>query len=190
MIHRVHIPHAPKGLEIVVARADRSQRGIPPDAMTALVETMLPGLTLTRGAKGEPIVNGGSGTHVSLSHAAGVTALAVAPFPVGIDIECVDPAFDLGEIDANLFGRQDFAFLQRQNDLVQRAHFYRLWTLKEARLKRDGRTLADAPLPDILSEQDLLERPLLEGPAGPDMATRWLVQSGSRYCVAACWAAD
>ncbi len=187
MIHRLLIPDAPQGLEIFVARgSDPKRRGIAPEAMEALLETMLPDAKVTRRAHARPLVRGAGGNHISVSHAPGVTALAVAPVPVGTEVENVAPNFDFSDIDAEVFGPRDFAFLRRQDQTVQRAHFYRLWTLKEARLKRDGLSLADAPLPDILASHNG-ERPMLEGPAGPDMATRWLVQSGNRYCVAACW---
>ena len=106
------------------------------------------------------------GLMLSLSHALGATALAVAPFPVGIDIERCEPGVDALAIDAELFGKRDYAFLAAQDRDRQGDAFYRLWTLKEARLKRFGRTLADSELPDIASL------------AGDDMSTAWLDAPG------------
>ncbi len=93
-----------------------------------------------------PVVRGRDDVHLSLSHAAGATVLAVAPFAIGIDIECVDPELDALAIDPELFGPRDYAFLQGQAEPTRLRHFYRLWTLKEARLKRFGRNLAERPL--------------------------------------------
>lgn len=189
MMHRVHLQQAPHRLDIVFAAAkDPTRRGLSDGERTQLMETMLPGHAIVRRPSGQPVAHSADGLYVSLSHAVGVTALAVAPFPVGIDIEAIDPTFDIAQIDAELFGPHDFACLQHQSKDAQTAHFYRLWTLKEARLKRDGLSLAHAALPEIVSTYDGPTELALDGPAGLDMSSTWLTAAGKRYCVGACWA--
>jgi hypothetical protein len=175
-VRRVHFAGAPAGLDAIVAEgADTARRGLAPGELESLLELMLPGRVVRRSSDGRPTVCGQDGLVLSLSHAAGATALAVAPFPVGIDIESCEPDFDALAIDAELLGERDYAFLAAQDRERQGDAFYRLWTLKEARLKRFGRTLADSALPDIAAL------------AGDDMSTAWLDASARRYCLGLCW---
>ncbi len=188
MISRLLLPGTPPGLEVAVAEAsDGARRGLASHELDTLIETLLPGRAIVRLADGKAMVRGCDDLHLSLSHAQGTTVLAVAPFPVGIDIECVDPELDALAIDPDLFGVRDFAFLQAQAGAARRAHFYRLWTLKEARLKRFGRSLASDPLPQLLQDDAGPSAPVLEGRLGPDMSTGWLSRAGQRYCVGVCW---
>jgi phosphopantetheinyl transferase len=177
---RVHFAGAPAGLDAIVAEgADTARRGLAPAELDHLLELMLPGRAVERRSDGPPAVRGqvpGRGRlMLSLSHAAGATALAIAPFPVGIDIEHCEPGVDALSIDAELLGERDHAFLAAQDRDGQRDAFYRLWTLKEARLKRFGLTLTDSALPDIASL------------AGDDMSTAWLEAPARRYCLGVCW---
>jgi phosphopantetheinyl transferase len=185
---RLRLPAAPKSLQIVVAHGDdASRRGLAPHELDCLMEMMLPGRTIMRGAQGPPRVRGADGLQISLSHAAATTALAVAPFPVGIDIERIDPDLDPLTIDAELFGPNDFAFLERQSEALRQDHFYRLWTLKEARLKQLGCDLASAELPQIVISADDTTVAGLDKSAGGGMAAAWLSRADNRFCVAACW---
>ncbi len=173
-------PGAPKALKVAVAEgAESTRRGLPSGEIDRLFEALLPGRAIMRRAGGGPAVRGADDIHLSVSHAANAVALAVAPFPVGIDLERVDPEFDPLSIDPVVFGARDFAFVNKmQAEAVRRDHFYRLWTLKEARLKHLGRTLAVGPLPDIFGDNV---------PPGVGMTSVWLAQSGNRYCLSACW---
>jgi hypothetical protein len=176
MIHRLALAGAPQGLEVAVAEgAERVRHGLSAREMDRLLEALLPGRAVARLADGRPVVRGGDEAHLSVGHAAGMTAVAVAPVAVGIDIEWIDPALDPLAIDPELFGARDFAFLAAQAEPVRRQHFYRLWTLKEARLKRCGRSLATDRLPDIAGNDD----------AG--LRTAWLEAGGRCYCVGVCW---
>jgi phosphopantetheinyl transferase len=188
MIHRLQLAGAPHGLEIAVMEGgDGARRGLAALELDHLFETLLPGHAIVRLSGGRPVVRGRGDLHVSLSHAQGTSVLAAAPFPVGIDIEPVDPDLDALAIDPALFGARDFAFLQAQAGAARRAHFYRLWTLKEARLKRFGRTLASDPLPELLTGDADPGSAALEGRLGTDMSTGWLTRAGQRYCVGVCW---
>jgi hypothetical protein len=179
-VRRVHFAGAPAGLDAIVAEgADATRRGLAPAELDRLLELMLPGLAVERMPDGRPAVRGHvrgrGGLMLSLSHAVGATALAIAPFPVGIDIERYEPDIDALAIDAELFGDRDYTFLAAHDEDRRRDAFYRLWTLKEARLKRFGRTLADSKLPDLASL------------AGDDMSTAWLDAPARRYCLGLCW---
>lgn len=90
------------------------------------------------GAQGKPTLPGG-GLEFNLSHSRGRLLIAVsADFPVGIDIERVDPAIDpialahagltAGDVQSLLAAPQ-----QMRHDL-----FHRLWTRREACLKALG----------------------------------------------------
>jgi 4'-phosphopantetheinyl transferase superfamily len=172
-------PGAPKALKVAVAEgAESTRRGLPPGEIDRLFEALLPGRAIVRRAGGGPVARGADDIYLSVSHAASASALAVAPFPVGIDLERVDPDFDPLSIDPVVFGARDLAFVKMQAEAARRDHYYRLWTLKEARLKHLGRTLADGPLPDILGDN---------APPGVGMTSVWLAQSGNRYCLSACW---
>ena len=172
----VNFAGAPAGLKAVVAEgADTTRRGLAPAELDRLLELMLPGRAVRRMPDGRPAVRGQGGRMLSLSHAVGATALAIAPFPVGIDIERCEPNVDALAIEAKLFGERDHAFLAAQDRDRQGDAFYRLWTLKEARLKRFGLSLGDNELPDIASL------------AGDDMRTAWLDAPARRYCVGVCW---
>jgi len=162
---------APKRLQAVVAIGkNTSRRGLAPYELERLFSHMLPGYTVAREASGRPIVLGSS-LQISLSHADGVTALALAPFPVGVDVECVDPDFDILDIDPALFGEQDFRVLQTCDVSSRRDCFYRLWTLKEANLKLRGRNLLTDTLPSISGARDT--------------STAWITSTSGRYCVGA-----
>jgi phosphopantetheinyl transferase len=188
VIRRLLLPETPPGLEIAVGEGvDGARRGLAAHELDQLVETLLPGRAIVRLSDGRPMVQGRDDMHLSLGHAEGATVLAVAPFPVGVDIEPVDHGLDELAIGPELLGARDFAFLQAQAGAARRAHFYRLWTLKEARLKRFGRTLATDPLPQLLTCDANPSSVALEGRLGADMSTGWLTQAGQRYCVGVCW---
>ena len=92
------------------------------------------------GPHGRPVLLDGSGRHVSVSHAAGLVAVAVSSAgPVGVDVEHPDAT-----------GFDGFAALalapgEQADDLAARA---RLWTAKEAVRKASGEGL-DRPLTDL-----------------------------------------
>ncbi len=187
-LRHLNFPGAPQGLDVIVAQgAEPSRRGVAPAELGELLAETLPGRTLMRGADGQPAIRGAGGMHVSLSHAAGASALAVAPFAVGIDIECIDPDFDVLHFDPDVFGRDDFAFLQGLPAAARLDCFYRLWTLKEARLKRSGRNLSGHALPQILQDGDHQALSAREGSVGCDMSTTMVTLADRQYCLGVCW---
>jgi phosphopantetheinyl transferase len=171
--HCLNLPGAPRELQAVAAIGEStSRRGLAPHELERLFDYMLAGCEVVRDVGGQPVVHGSS-LHISLSHAEGLTALALAPFPVGIDIERIDPEFDVLEFDPDLFGIDDFHALETCETRSRRDHFYRLWTLKEAHLKRQGRNLLCGPLPNVSGASNA--------------STAWIVRPTGRYCVAVSW---
>jgi hypothetical protein len=173
--HRLNLPGVPEQLQGVVAIGQNaSRRGLAPHELEQLFNCLLPGRALVRNVGGQPVVRG-SGLHISLSHAEGLTVLALAPFPVGIDVERIDPEFDVLEFDPDLFGMEDFRELETCEAGSRCDHFYRLWTLKEAHLKRQGRSLVCDPLPNVSG--------------APNTSTAWITRPTGRYCVGVSWQA-
>jgi hypothetical protein len=183
----VQIPGAPSWLSVGVADGDPRRRGVAADALGDLAGALLRGREMARDASGRPVVRGG-GVHVSLSHSAGVSVLAVAPCSVGVDIERIETGVDAAMFDAEVVGRHDLQLLQACECGEDGAAFYRLWTLKEAHLKERGLTLATSELPSILRDQCDARDLLTTGRVGCHMATRLISLCGHIYCVGVCWA--
>ena len=101
------------------------------------------GLRFDYEKSGRPVLAGGANSgsiSFSVSHAGDRVAIAIAAFPVGVDIECNDRSVDfkslidfIPQIEAKQIG-----FLPGQD---QRRAFLRSWTRKEARLKATGEGL-------------------------------------------------
>jgi 4'-phosphopantetheinyl transferase len=96
------------------------------------------------GPHGRPIVlrPGGSlarraGLHFSLSHSGGHGLLAIAPTPVGVDIEALPDASMCQQLTALLHPREQVRILSAPEE-AQRTLFTRLWCRKEAYLKGLG----------------------------------------------------
>lgn len=79
--------------------------------------------------------------HLNLSHSGGWLAAAVAPVPVGIDIERLRPRAVATQA-ARVFCPEEAAQLAQKSDPLPL--FYRLWTLKEAACKAAGLSIWDA----------------------------------------------
>ncbi|MFA6985635.1 MAG: 4'-phosphopantetheinyl transferase superfamily protein [Arenimonas sp.] len=77
----------------------------------------------------------------SLSHSGGWVAAAVAPFAVGIDLECESKSRDLLVLADEAFSPAECAELRRLPAGERAAAFYLYWTLKEATGKREGHGL-------------------------------------------------
>ncbi len=94
-------------------------------------------LPLTAGANGKPFVPGGP--QFNLSHSGPLAVLALAPFPVGVDVEQCRPV-ESG-VAKLVFTPAELAEWAAAG--CSEAVFYRGWTRKEAVLKAQGATLAD-----------------------------------------------
>ena len=96
-------------------------------------------LVLWTGPNGKPFLRGGP--HFNLAHSGPVAFLAVAPFPVGIDVEALRPV-EPGLANA-VFTPVELAYLATLSHAEAEDAFFRGWTRKEAVIKAQGGSIAD-----------------------------------------------
>jgi 4'-phosphopantetheinyl transferase len=102
------------------------------------------GFTLVQADDGSPRLHldgRASDWHVSLTHSGDRVACALAPAPVGVDLEFPRPGRDLAGLAAFAFAPDEAARLAALPDDRRLAAFTRFWSLKEARGKRLGEGL-------------------------------------------------
>lgn len=102
-------------------------------------------LNFVQAPMGKPSLAGpaGSGVHFNLTHSHGLAALAVARFPVGVDIEAVRPVGD--DLAHAVFSPAELDEFGRLPPAQRRLAFFLGWTRKEAVVKALGSGL-HAPL--------------------------------------------
>lgn len=126
-------------------------------------------ITLGRDPLGKPFWREEPGIHVSISHSGGFVACAVAPAPVGIDVQVADRAS--AALVRRFFAPEEARYVLEGAAEDQALRFCRIWTMKESYIKRDGRGLR-IPLPsfDVLALRQ--EQPALfrEIPLAPRAA--------------------
>ena len=102
-------------------------------------------LELTTERFGKPALANRKEIAFNLSHSSGATILSVAANScqskaIGVDIENMAIERPIQSLAKSSFSDSETAFLLKHSHLESRkAHFYRLWTLKEAFVKADGR---------------------------------------------------
>jgi 4'-phosphopantetheinyl transferase len=89
---------------------------------------------------GKPYLIGHPDFHFNISHAGRYVVCAFSDAPVGIDVEIV-ASVDM-KIAERFFARreQEYVFSQT-SESARRVAFHRVWTMKEAYIKREGRGL-------------------------------------------------
>jgi 4'-phosphopantetheinyl transferase len=88
---------------------------------------------------GKPHLSAEPSLHFNLSHTQGMVALAVSRrAPVGVDVENMERVVDAEALTARYFAPEELFALQTLPPNARRAHFLRLWTLKEAYVKALG----------------------------------------------------
>lgn len=131
---------------------------------------------------------GGDDIRFSVSHAPGVTLVAVTRGrAVGVDVEVVRSDFDDAGLVARLFSRRERAQLEELPEPQRRAAFFACWVRKEAYLKATGEGLAGG-----LAHFDVSVGPdeparLLAVHGHPDEAAWWALQAldlGPTYAAA------
>ncbi len=121
---------------------------------------------------GKPHLLSPSGLHFSVSHTSHYIAYAAGIAPVGVDIE-YRRSVNLN-IAKHYFSRGEQEVLRESRDPV--LDFYRIWTAKEAILKRNGTGFfAGVKLPDVC---DQALRPYLAEHVGADFV---LAVCGARH---------
>lgn len=114
--------------DALVRRALSDHSGVPPED-----------IVFARSGGGKPFAPG-LGLEFSLSHSGRLVLCAVAPFPVGADVQ------RRKNVSAALIRRAGRAGYQGSTQ----AEFFRWWTRQEAAGKRSGAGLTLAPLPEGL----------------------------------------
>jgi len=126
------------------------RRGVGPEAAERLLAAWL-GHPVVLGHRedGSPLITGAEGHHISLGHAVGVTAIALADQPVGIDIAAVAMTPADRRVASALFTAPERAWLDALSKDQRPAGFVQLWTLKEALMKRERQAMDTHELPDL-----------------------------------------
>ncbi len=80
----------------------------------------------------------------SVANAEGLALIAVARWPVGVDLECIHPYPDAVQIAERFFAPAESGEIQRLNGTARDLAFLRCWTRKEAYVKARGYGLSFA----------------------------------------------
>ena len=100
---------------------------------------------------GKPYVNN-EGVFFSISHTHGLVAVAVADSPVGIDCELIikKSKEDAKRFSARFFTQGEFDYLSEKD--FNSLEFFKLWTAKEAVIKKRGSNMSDIKKIDVRTE--------------------------------------
>jgi len=100
---------------------------------------------LETGPGGKPCLAGPfKDTHFNLSHCRDLALVAVAPFPVGVDVEPEDRSRDLLGCEESFCHPQEIAKLP-ENESMRATALLEIWNAKEAVLKAHGTGLLTPP---------------------------------------------
>lgn len=80
-------------------------------------------------------------TYFNISHSVDYALIAIAKYPVGIDIEYINKEFNYKDILPTVFQQQEIDDIERSSNVFN--NFYKLWTRKEAILKAIGKGIND-----------------------------------------------
>ncbi len=131
----------------------------------ALQREGLPSFELRRSEHGKPYLFGEGAPKIGVAHTKGLTAVALSPVEVGLDVERREE-------------RTFPSYLRRLTDREREEDFFVLWTAKEAYIKYRGETLSSL----LLRLRFEKERLLLDGaPLSEDFA--FFELSGCLFCV-------
>ncbi|MBD0696089.1 4'-phosphopantetheinyl transferase family protein [Streptomyces sp. CBMA123] len=128
-------------------------------------------LRFSRGRWGKPAVADAPGLHFSLSHSGELALLAVAPRPVGVDVETVRSGRDVDRLSRRFFPAQERELVARGG----RPAFARLWTRKEACVKASGGRLTEGLALPVAHTAGQATVRLPDAPAPAGLAGPWRV---------------
>ncbi|MBI2340828.1 MAG: 4'-phosphopantetheinyl transferase superfamily protein, partial [Deltaproteobacteria bacterium] len=92
--------------------------------------------------------------HLSLTHSAQMAAVALAPFPVGIDMEPVGRMKHIDDVARRMFAPEEAEEILALEGDKKKLRFTRYWTLREAFYKASGMPLADMTKGVVFSIDD------------------------------------
>lgn len=143
--HKYRTEHS-AGLKLLsCALSDRYSIDIPEDALTDAIRT---------GTYGKPELVSYPEIHFNISHCDDMAVCALSDQEIGVDIENIKPFQDV--ILRKVLAGEEKDFLQ-QMSIDEASHqewFFRIWTLKESRIKHSGMGLS-MPLTDFSFQYDL-----------------------------------
>jgi 4'-phosphopantetheinyl transferase len=94
--------------------------------------------------RGRPILPHDDAIQFSISHTHDLVAIALtADARIGIDLEYMQPQWDLPELAKRIFSEEDLQTFQSLSGGEARTAFFRVWTRKEAYLKARGEGIAE-----------------------------------------------
>jgi 4'-phosphopantetheinyl transferase len=128
--------------------------------------TGLSSISLGRGPFGKPFWREKPLIQVNISHSHDFVACAVAPAPVGIDVQVSNQASPA--LVRRFFAPEEARYVMEGDPDGQALRFCRIWTMKESYIKRDGRGLR-IPLQsfDVLQLQQVQPKLFHEIPLAP-----------------------
>lgn len=85
----------------------------------------------------KPYLPNHSSVFFNISHSGDYGLIAIAKYPIGVDIECINKEFNYKEILQNVFNQNEIDAIENSNDKQQT--FYKFWTRKEAIVKAIGK---------------------------------------------------
>jgi 4'-phosphopantetheinyl transferase len=124
-------------------------------------------LTFSYSAQGRPSVAGSGGLALdfNLAHSEELALLALAPGPVGVDLEHLGGPADAMQIARHFFSAREVGCLERLPPASRARGFFCAWTRKEAVLKAAGRGLAALREVEVSLEAEPSPA-VLSGPGG------------------------
>lgn len=137
----IHLADMPPGRARLMRSLQRREDRLRCAAAWLLLRRFLGGAAarIRRGLYGKPFLPGGP--YFSLSHSGSRAVLALAPLPVGVDVEREDAALYSPGLDALALHPEERPFF----GLNRRKNFFDIWTLKESYLKMRGMGLHESP---------------------------------------------
>lgn len=96
---------------------------------------------IDRDEYGKPFISNRDNLFFNISHSHNMVIISWSEKSIGCDVEkCIEK--DLMNIAERFFTNSEYSLLKSINDTYRRNHsFYRIWTLKEAFIKNNGRGL-------------------------------------------------
>ncbi|MDR1589595.1 MAG: 4'-phosphopantetheinyl transferase superfamily protein [Oscillospiraceae bacterium] len=105
------------------------------------------GVKIMTTERGKPYLAGFPDFHFNISHTGRFVACAFSDAPVGIDIETIRPS-DMRIAERFFADKEREYILEQPSGPARLEAFYRVWTMKEAYIKREGSGLG-TPLPSF-----------------------------------------
>ncbi len=110
------------------------------------------------GTHGKPELAPYPDIHFNISHCEDIAVCAMSSREIGVDIEEIRPFPDAVIRKALTAGEQEFLKQMSADERSRQEWFFRLWTLKESRIKHSGRGLS-MPLDSFSFQYDLNTSP-------------------------------